>query len=733
MQKLSLNGTYQVYALGANGEEFSMPATVPCNVEDALMAAGKLPDIYFGQNVEKAKDFEKYDWKFERTFSLPDGFPKNADLVFAGVDTYAEYYLNGVKIGESDNAFITHRFAVDNLLQRGENTLTVVIRSALKRAFAVQADAYCVNGFVEGAPEGLRVRKAASAYGWDIMPRCASAGIVSDVWLEERKIARIEDVYFATLYVIEGEACLQFTYFLDFPFEDYGKYRLQISFACGESQYGFTFPADYKFRTHYLTLKNPLLWWHRRMGTPNLYDVCVRLCDGDRVVDERKLRFGVRHVRLQMQPFCGDRECFQFVLNNQPVKLLGFNIVPPDILSSHNVEKWKTLAYRLAEAGADVARIWGGGTYPTQEFYDICDEQGVFVWQDFMFCCITYPQDESFQKQAAAEVEFIAKSFRNHPSLLLYCGGNEMDWSYYCIGLNPNENILTRKTLPDALRSHDPHRAYLPTTPYLTQEYYEKHGGSFLIDLKMIEENRVELPLEHYWWHRDDFRAFGNIPHNFVAEIGFSGCPHRRSIEKFASKVAPLSKENPALKGHIFSTEGDCLFGARYAFDDEITDVDELIFATQAYQAEAYKYLMEITRIRSHITGVIAWTFNESYPSFNSGILDFYNEEKLAFSVVKRSLQPLQILMEERENEVVGYIDNSTVNARDFSFSIEDENGIELAFGRGRVEMNSCLEVFRTPKTGGYFISKLNGDIINGIFFKNCRSLSKYKKYLRKH
>ncbi len=738
MNKISLRGSFRLYKTMDDFAHFSesratmYEVTVPCNVEDALMAAGELPNILKDNAVQKTREIEFFNWLFEKEFTLSKEDLPRLYLLLDGADTFAEYYLNGEKIGESRNALISHEFCIEKYAKEGKNLLQIFLTSTLARSFEYEGAVNCCTAF-EGNYENLSIRKSAVTFGWDIQPRCLSAGITRDIYLEQRKDVYIQDVYLSTTYVTDNQAGLQFSYFLKFPPKDYGKYRLRLSLTCKDSRYEYEYPVSYTFATKYPLLKNPYLWWVHTVGEPNLYDVEVGLYDGERLVDCKKMQFGVRHVELIREDFAGEKEAFCFRLNNRPVTLCGFNLVPPSMLYSHGEKEWAHLAECLKDTNSSVARIWGGGVYPPDEFFELCDKYGVFVWQDFMLACHSYPQTEELQRQIREEATSVVKRIRNHCSILLYCGGNEIDWSYYCVGLNPNEDIYSRRIFPEVLFSHDPHRIYLPSTQYMSQGYFEKYGGKFLIDLEEIVDNRKELSEEHYWWHRDDYKAYGKMRHNFVAEIGFSGCPSVQTVKKMTDNYLPFNKENPALKPFEFSTEGDFLYAMSYMFDGVEDSLEEKVLATQLYQGEAYKYVLENTRIREKLNGVILWTLNERCPSFGSGIIDYYNDKKESYRYVKNSLQPVQIILQEKDGVVEGYAVNDTLAEVETPYFVEDIQGKRIQEGKVKIHSGEIVYLFTLSDCKQPLFAHLEKEgVTNGYFPSSVRCFKSYKEFYAK-
>ena len=701
MKVLKLDGNCQLYPYpngtapttpdGVSGA--FIPSKIPSNIEVDLMAAGLLPDIYQGENVEKTRAFELYDWWYIKDFSveeLPSG--EDAFLVFDGVDTYADYFVNGIKIGESDNMLIAHEFAVGSVLKKGKNQLAVHIYSAIKKSETASVSPLQVADWE--CFENLRCRKPSHVYGWDIFPRVVSAGIWRGVRLEYRPQIRIENVYISTVFAKEDLAGLCFHYELKLPAEAFGRYRVEFLGEGDGHTFKFSYLATFKAATKFPYVQNPLLWWPNGMGKQNLYDVKVRLYDENEViVDEKTLRYGIRHIRLERADFIGE-DGFRFYVNEQPTFCKGANWVPLDVLHSKDAEKYEECVRNYVDNNSNMVRVWGGGVYEDEAFFDLCDRYGVMVWQDIMLACHAYPQDEAFSKQLAAEVESFVKRARNHPSLALYCGSNETDWIYFCTGQDPNDDVLTHKIIPETLRIHDPYRVYYPSSPMFTREYVKQRGGRFLIDLKEIEESRTTMPEEHYWWHRDDYETYADMKHCFVGEIGYAASPSVESLKKCINAEV-LCKENEysgeAWKKHDYSTDGDVRHASKYYFGALPDTLADFVLSSQISQAEAYKFLIEQTRVKKpYMTGILLWNMRDGWPAYNSALVDYYGAKKLSYYYVRQAQQPVVFIM---NHDLTGCVCNDSLQAYQGEYQIWDEKGNLLKTGAFSVAENKNTEL----------------------------------------
>ena len=467
------------------------------------------------------------------------------------------------------------------------------------------------------------------------------------------------------------------------------------------------------------------------MGEQNLYDVTFTLLSGEKRVAEKKIRFGIKRLELKREATCGDRDQFCFYINGRYFKCLGSNIVPPDILHAGIAEKYEALVRDLKNSHTNMVRVWGGGVYLDEKFYELCDEAGIVIWQDFMLSCHSYPITDALKTALQREAEEVIKTYGAHTSLGLYCGSNETDWAFYCTGLDPNQDVYTREIFSKAVFKQDPNHIYLPSSPYFSKEYYQQYGGTFLLDLAIIEENRKALSEEHYWWHREDYRTFAYMKHNFVSEIGYSGAPSLATIRSFSGTDGEIDR-----KKFNYTTEGEIDYGVKYYFTDEPTSAEDFVFASQVYQAEAYKFLMEQARTRDALNGVLLWTFNEGFPSFTSGLVDYYGDKKLAWYYVKNAHEPVQTVVVERDEKLVGFVVNNTVKAVSGNVAVYDEKGERLGEYAFSVAETSAKELFSMEKGAGFLVMETRvGDkcVYNHFSVQKKYALQAYKNFMENY
>ena len=655
--KLNLNGAWKLYCHRERGgknppfgvlppaaaAEFMIPAAVPGEVQLDLMNAGMAPDPFYGDNYYEYIKYESCGWVYEKTFDCP--LPANGSeiiLRFGGIDTVADVFINGAFVGHTENMLTEQLFSVRVFLKDGENTLAVHIFSAVN---FIRQKPYPV--YVHGGGDRMQLpylRKAAHSVGWDIFPRMMTAGLWRDVELFDQPAARITQTYFAVSRVWEEKALLRWAVRFASDADELEDFEVRVHAACGESAFGFTAKAVFPALNGSYTVEAPLLWWPKGYGPQNLYTVTTALYYKGTRVDEKTERIGLRSVRLE-RDFTPGSQKFQFYVNNQPVFLRGSNHVPTDVFHSRAKDRAEKTAALLCELGCSVIRSWGGGIYEDDRFYDLCDENGIFIWQDFAFGNALYPQDGSIDENVRAEAEKLIRRIRSHPSVLIYAADNEIDMRYANLDLpeaRVTENRIARQVLAGAVSQHDPYRQFLLSSPEVP----------FGFSLNNVPE-------QHTWgaraWYKDDFYKHSTAA--FIGEAGYHGCPAKESLEKFIPQKDLWPVFNRSWAAH--STEdlrtGEGLDRIRMMANQveilcgrQAQTLDEMVLASQFAQAEAVKFFIERSLfLRPHRTGVIWWNAVDGWPQISDAVTDYYYNKKQAFKVIRRAQYPVTAFIGE--------------------------------------------------------------------------------------
>lgn len=662
--KTYLSGIWKLAYRDTVGTDYGeIAATVPGNVELDLIAAGKLPqDIFMANHIESAEKYETYEWTYTTTFDCDDANRAHR-ITFFGVDTVAAYFVNGEKIGESKNMLVEHTFSLPSLLKTG-NELKVVITPI---AVANQGNAYTARLLQNGlSPESSFIRKAAHTYGWDIMPRAVSAGIWKEVCVET-----MPDYEFSLLNVTTDRICedkaflhIAFAFTAQETVLRGGGYTVQVRGECENSVFFGSCVPKMTAGFLYLTVDAPKLWNVQGRGAANLYNVTAMLLKNGEVLCEKQIRTGLRTVSLTAT----DEE-FYFTVNGEKIYAMGTNWVPLSPYHSQDKARLQTAVRLLEKTGSNMLRCWGGNVYESDEFFEYMDEHGILVWQDFSFACNTYSFEASYIHEVREEARKVILRLRNHPSLALWAGDNELDQFEVASGYDPSQNIINREVLKQAVYEHDRGRAYLPSSPFVSKNSYR------------IRREDV-LPERHLWGKRDWFKSdyYMRYTGQFVSEIGYHGCVERDSAERFITQADLENRNAPSWALH--STDIEYSRHRVQLMEDQILFLfgaipdtfDGFARASQLSQAEAYKFFIENARHRAEKTGLLWWNLIDGWPQMSDAVVDYYGKEKLAYKNICRSQAQVlcMIAPDENGNFTLWGINDSV---RDVCIDIRVEDG----------------------------------------------------------
>lgn len=676
----------------------SISGSVPGNFELDMQRAGLIGDPFFGTNPIEMQRLENRHLWYCREFEYDKDSAKNAILIFEGIDTIADIYLNGKKIGSSDNMLIAHEFNATGI-KKGKNELMVhIIPTCIAaRDFDFDMD---VTTHLNVNASSLQIRKAAHSFGWDILPRIISGGIWRDVFIAERKTDYIKDIFLHTTNITPETAKITGHFDVELSGDFCVDYSLKIHGICKES----SFDVEYKKLWHdqgnlNFNIDNPLLWWPRDMGEQNLYRVTAELYYNGNIVDTYEFSFGIRTITHEMTDTTdadGNGE-FLFRVNNEPFFVRGTNWVPLDALHSRDNERMPKALAMLKDINCNMVRCWGGNVYEDHAFFDFCDENGILVWQDFAMGCATYPQDDSFAARFKAEIEFIVKKLRQHPSIALWAGDNECDIAaveWKNASRNPNKNRLTRQLIPEVLNRLDPFRAYLPSSPYMSEQAY-KTG--------------LPTPENHLWGPRDYYKGefYSQAVAHFASETGYHACPSPASLPKFLSPDCVWPEDND--EWHVHQTCMELERNCEYSFRNKLMfdqvkvlfgktpeNLQDFALASQISQGEAVKYFIERFRITKwRRTGIIWWNLLDGWPQFSDAVVDYYFTKKAAYSFIKRSQEPVCLMMREPENGIMTLVGaNEFLTEKAVKYTLTDiTSGKKVCDGEITLPANQATDI----------------------------------------
>jgi beta-mannosidase len=465
------------------------------------------------------------------------------------------------------------------------------------------------------------------------------------------------------------------------------------------------------------------LWYPKGYGRPALYDVELALVDGDRVIADWRTAFGFRTIALRNSEVVtpdGDGE-FQFVVNGADIFCKGSNWVPLDALHSRDDARLDDTLALLADLNCNMIRCWGGNVYEGQRFYDFCDREGVMVWQDFSLACALYPQTEAFHAEMRAEAEAIVPLLRNHPSLALWAGNNEIDQFYPWAkpGVDPNaDDLISRRVLPEVVRRLDPRRLYLPSSPYYSSKLWA--GGN----VRAAAE-------DHLWGPRDDFKGafYTGSTARFASEIGYHGCPARSSLERMMrpEQLWPWQGSEDWLTHAVRPQPESTRYNYRIPlmagqigvlFDHVPTELDDFVLASQLSQAEALKFFIEMFRLeKGRRSGILWWNIKDGWPQISDAVVDYYGTRKLAYHIVRRLQRDVLVMASEAkagQHRLVAINDTAEDVAIDVAVSVA---GAAVFATRGRVvPANGRIEIGEVDERRDFTVFDIawSGDHANG-------------------
>ena len=616
----------------AGWEEF-LPASVPGSVYHDLMQNGKMDDPFWRDNFPKALKRMDHDYEYKTEFAADKALLKSDAVLlrFEGIDTVADVFLNGEKLGHTENMHRTFEFEVKDLLKEEGNELRVLLHSPTR--FIKEEYKHNVADGSEEAMVGFaNLRKTHCMFGWDWGPRLPDAGLWRPVKLLGIEKARVDSVYVTQKHE-DGKVTLHFDVDADvYDREALMGYTVLITDPDGKETLCKGSPEE-------IVIERPQLWWPNGFGAQPLYTVEVRLYAGGKQVDAWKKRIGLRTLTMHIEKDAYG-ESFAHEVNGVQVFAMGADYIPEDsIFPRINEARTRELLRQCKEAHFNTIRVWGGGYYPDDWFYDACDEMGLMVWQDFLFACAVYNLTDEFEDNIRAEFADNIERLRHHASLALWCGNNEMEMFverglWVKTPIQKSDYVkMYEYILPKVLKELDPQTFYWPASP--------SSGGGF------DDPNGFDRGDVHYWdvWHGNvPFTDYRRYYFRYLSEFGFQSFPSVETVKTFAlpedcnpfSYVMEKHQRNNAANGKIMN----------YLYQTYLypTSFDAFVYASQLLQADAIRYGVEhFRRNRGRCMGAVYWQLNDCWPVISWASIDYCGRWKALHYAAKRFFRPLTL------------------------------------------------------------------------------------------
>lgn len=697
------------------GKQFA--ATIPGTIHTDLLNNKLIDDPFYSNNELKMDWISQCDWIYQTTFDFNGNAINSNDLVFEGLDTVCEIYLNEIKLGYTDNMFLMYSYNIKNVLKQKNNLLKVIIKSPVK--YALQQENKYGKLPVALNSSRVYVRKAQYSFGWDWGPSFPTSGIWRKVYLQERPVVKIDSLVFNTEKISKNFAEVEVVTKVDSFFSK--NISLLVTLSNGETVYEKKIPFRHTKESRIaFKIKNPKLWWPNGEGEQNLYQLKVKIVDSQNVViDEAQRKVGIRTIELILK----DKEVstFKFRINGKDIYCKGVNWIPADSFLPRVTQKiYSDLLLLAKQANINMVRVWGGGIYENDEFYDLCDELGLLVWQDFMFACGAYPEHDEFISNVSKEVTQNVLRLQHHACLAIWCGNNENEWIWVQEQKTSYKKMpgykIYHSVIPKILTKLDPERAYWPSSPFGNDE----------------DPNSSTSGNTHQWKIWSMWIDYNNVKNDkslFVTEFGFQGPANKDTLEK----VLPIKNRNISdqiFEHHNKQVEGPERLTRFLSGHLPIkTEWEDYLYLTQLNQAFALKTCLEYWRMNGRTNGAIIWQLNDCWPVTSWAIIDSDIRPKMAYYFVKNTfaLQLLSfkdeeskikiILLNQNQDSIKGRLRLTTISTVNGKVLQDTSNKLTINKA-GISEMNSIVRK-NLPTDENWIITAVLYDELDKIICKN--------------
>lgn len=701
------------------GDSLWRSAQVPGTVHQDLLDHGLIPDPFYGTNEALVQWVEDEDWTYRLDFDLSaeDLCHDGVRLCFDGLDTYADIWLNGHAVASVQNMFVGYAYEVKNWLKPGTNRLEVRFRSPIREVMPMRDAAgfdYPADNDHHPEKTSVYTRKAPYSYGWDMQIRLVTCGIWKPAYLEFWRDVRIEDYYVRVLQANEQEARVSRE--LQWEAARSGQARLYFDYALdgktlGRDSVDVSVEAGLQTQVLEQVIRKPKLWMPHGWGEATLYDFTAQIrwlepmdpaASFETKPVDRRERVGLREVKLVQDPDSVGVS-FYFQVNGRPLFAKGANMMPGDaLLPRMDAARYRRVVDDALAAGFNMIRHWGGGIYESDDFYELADESGLLVWQDFLFGCTTYPADSAFLANVRAEAEYNLRRLRRHPCLVLWCGNNEVEEGIKYWGwkrrfspypgvyeqMQADYDRLFRELLPEVVAELDPQRPYLHGSP-LSANWGRPDSWT-----------QGDAHNWGLWYGQKPFESMDNDRFRFVSEYGFQAFPEMKTVTSFATE-ADYDLNSEVMRTHQKASTGNGLIKKYLEMYYPVPeDFPTFVYAVQVLQGQGMRDVVEAhRRHRPYCMGSLYWQFNEAWPTVSWASVDYYGNWKALHYQMRRAYAPEVVIWHEQAGLIQFYAASDRLEDRSrvrVTVQTLDSEGKVLHTWKRRIrfEANSTVPVF---------------------------------------